>query len=617
MTVLTPHVPRGTIVSLMDLLLKLIADALRIVISFTLKGKTEKKVRYITYMAQNERMRFDELKQIEDVLRQGKELLQAKIIEQRKTEEALLRAVKEQEAIMAVMMDIFYWFDPKGNLVKWNKKMEEVTGLSPEELSGRNILTFVPDTDKAAVEQAFKEALEKGAGWVEAQMVAKDGNLLPYNFSAAALKDESGQIVGLTGVGRDISERKRFEGQLLEWTKEIEVANFELKKLINAVEQAAEAILVTDLKGRIQYVNPAFTVISGYSKEEALGKTPQILHSDQNPPGLFNKMWEDILSGRIWKGTVINRKKTGELYYEEMTVTPVLDSGGKISNFIALKKDVTDRVRAEEELQRKNIELGDAREMADTANKAKSEFLANMSHELRTPLNAVIGFSDMLLLGMTGSLTDKQMHYIRDIYESGRHLLSLINDILDLSKIEAGKMSAEYAEIKVKDLIEYSLMFLKEKALKHNIKMTTDLEDDMLALEADEMQVKQVLVNLLSNAVKFTPDGGSVSVNARKRSSVSKEEPIPNPQTPNPDRAFIEISVEDSGIGIKPEDIQKLFQPFQQLRSPYNKNYKGTGLGLALCKKIVELHGGRIWAESAVGKGSRFIFTLPQKEITT
>lgn len=565
-------------------------------------------------MAQNERLRFDELKQIEDVLRQGKELLQAKIIEQRKTEEALLRAVKEQEAIMAVMMDIFYWFDPKGNLVKWNKKMEEVTGLSPEELSGRNVLAFVPDADKAAVEQVFKEAIEKGTGWVEAQMIAKDGSLLPYHFSTAVLKDESGQIVGLTGVGRDISERKRFEGQLLGWTKEIEAANFELKKLLNAVEQAAEAILVTDLKGRIQYVNPAFTVISGYSKEEALGKTPQMLHSDQNPPDLFSKMWEDILSGRIWKGTVINRKKTGEIYYEEMTVTPVLDSGGKISNFIALKKDVTDRVRAEEELQRKNIELGDAREMADTANKAKSEFLANMSHELRTPLNAVLGFSDMLLLGMTGSLTDKQMHYIRDIYESGRHLLSLINDILDLSKVEAGKMSAEYAEIKVKGLIEYSLMFFKEKALKHNIEMTTDLEDDMLVLEADERQVKQVLVNLLSNAVKFTPDGGSVSVNARKRSSVSKEDPIPNPQTPNPDRDFIEISVEDSGIGIKPEDIQKLFQPFQQLGSPYNKKYTGTGLGLALCKKIVELHGGRIWAESEVGKGSRFIFTLPQKK---
>lgn len=560
-------------------------------------------------MAENSRLRFDELKQIEDVLRQGKELLQAKIIEQRKAEEALLRAVKEQEAIMAVMLDIFYLFDPKGNLVKWNKKMEEVTGLSPEELSGRNVLTFVPDADKAAVEQAFKEAIEKGTGWVEAQMIAKDGSLLPYHFSTAVLKDESGQIVGLTGVGRDISERKRFEGQLLEWTKDIEAANFELKKLLNAVEQAAEAILVTDIKGRIQYVNPAFTVISGYSREEALGNTPQMLNSDQNPPGLFSKMWEDILSGRIWKGTVINRKKTGELYYEEMTVTPVLDSEGKISNFIALKKDVTDRVRAEEELQRKNIELGDAREMADTANKAKSEFLANMSHELRTPLNAVLGFSDMLLLGMTGSLTDKQMHYIRDIYESGRHLLSLINDILDLSKVEAGKMSAEYAEIKVKGLIEYCLMFFKEKALKHNIEMTTDLEDDMLVLEADERQVKQVLVNLLSNAVKFTPNGGSVSVNARKGigdlgSGTGKAEPC---------RDLIEISVEDSGIGIKPEDIPRLFQPFQQLGSPYNKKYKGTGLGLALCKKIVELHAGKIWAESEVGKGSRFIFMLPQK----
>lgn len=386
-----------------------------------------------------------------------------------------------------------------------------------------------------------------------------------------------------------------------ERNRKLEASNLELKKLFNAVEQSSEAILITDIKGRIQYVNPAFTAISGYMREEALGKTPHIVHSDRNPPGFFREMWAVILSGRIWKGTVINRRKTGELYHEEMTITPVLDSKGKITNFIALKKDITDRVKAEEELKQKNIKLAEAEARADAANKAKSEFLANMSHELRTPLNAIFGFSDVLLQGMTGALTEKQEHYLRNIHESGKHLLSLINDILDLSKIESGKMQVEYAEINIKALIARSQMFFNESALRHNIKMTTALEDGMLTLEADERQIKQVLVNLISNAVKFTPDGGTVSVSAKEV---------------NKGADFIEISVEDSGIGIKPEDIPRLFQPFQQLGTAYHKGYAGTGLGLALCRQIVELHGGEIRAESELGKGSRFIFTLPQKKFT-
>jgi len=298
-----------------------------------------------------------------------------------------------------------------------------------------------------------------------------------------------------------------------------------------------------------------------------------------------------------------------------------------------LEKKVKERTKELEDMNRQllslNMELEFNREKADeaklqaeAATRAKSEFLANMSHELRTPLNAIIGFSEIMQMGLGGELTEKQKEYIGAVYKSGTHLLGLISDILDLSKVEAGKMELSYSDVDVKTVINESLLFVREKAMKHRIKVTTDVEESTGAIEGDERRSKQVLVNLLSNAVKFTPDGGSVSVQARRvkgqESGVKeREETIDDsllatgPLLLAPDRNFIEISVADTGIGIKPEDMGKLFEPFQQLESTYEKKYEGTGLGLALCKRIVELHGGNIRAESEYGKGSRFTFKMP------
>lgn len=260
-------------------------------------------------------------------------------------------------------------------------------------------------------------------------------------------------------------------------------------------------------------------------------------------------------------------------------------------------------------------ELRNAMIQADSASRAKSDFIANLSHELRTPLNAIIGFSEMMVSGMTGVLSDKQKEYLNDILAGAEHLLILINDLLDLSKAEAGKMSLELSTFNLRNLLEESSRLFKEKALKHQIRIELEIGEEIGDVTADNIRIKQVMFNLLSNAIKFTPDGGSVQIEAKKLRSFESEKQISTSQLPNLLTSdFIEISVEDAGAGIPPEEVEKLFQPFQQVESVLTKKHKGTGLGLSLCKKFIELHGGRIWVESKVGKGSKFKFTIPIRQ---
>lgn len=261
--------------------------------------------------------------------------------------------------------------------------------------------------------------------------------------------------------------------------------------------------------------------------------------------------------------------------------------------------------KANEELQAVNEELTVQQQelivlnlRLEDASRAKSDFLANMSHELRTPLNSILGFSEILQEQMAGDLNEKQQEYVKYIFTSGKHLLSLINDILDLAKVEAGKMTLEANSFTLKPLLESSMAMLKEKAIKHGLAMELDLAPSLTedTIEADKRKLKQILFNLLSNAVKFTPAGGTVRLKAES------------------DGGLVRITVADTGIGIKPEDIGRLFHSFAQLEAPYAKQYEGTGLGLALTKNLVELHGGKIWVESEEGKGSSFIFTIPARQ---
>jgi signal transduction histidine kinase len=237
-------------------------------------------------------------------------------------------------------------------------------------------------------------------------------------------------------------------------------------------------------------------------------------------------------------------------------------------------------------------EIADKSRQLEAASQHKSEFLANMSHELRTPLNAIIGFSEVLAQGMFGGINEKQTEYLQDILESGRHLLSLINDILDLSKIEAGRMELEVSEFDLPQAIQNALTLVRERALRRGIALHHVIDDRVADIRADERKVKQVLLNLLSNAIKFTPEGGRIDVRAA------------------PADGLVEVSVADTGIGIAPTDQDTVFEEFRQVGTA-DKKAEGTGLGLTLSRKFIELHGGKIWVQSEVGRGSTFTFTLP------
>ena len=521
-------------------------------------------------------------------------------------EEALLKAGALQSAIFNSANFSSIATDAKGVIQIFNVGAERMLGYTAAEIMNTITPADISDPSEVVarakalsvelgteITPGFEALVFKASRGIEdiyeLTYIRKDGSRFPAVVSVTALRDEDDAIIGYLLIGTDNTARKQIEAEQAQLSQRLRDHQFYTRSLFEA---NIDASMTSDPSGIITDVNKQMEVLTGCTRDELIGAPFKNYFTDPEraEAGIKLVLGEKKLNDY----ELTARARDGVETVVSCNATTFYDRDRKLQGVFAAARDVTERKRLDQVLQEKNIELEGARAVAEKTSLTKSDFLANMSHELRTPLNSVIGFSEVLQDQLFGPINPKQQEYVGNIITSGRHLLSLINDILDLSKVESGKMGLDLNSFPLRESLEASMNILRERALKAGLefRMEIDPEAEVLIM-ADQRKLKQILFNLLSNAVKFTPSAGSVLLSARR------------------DGEFIEITVTDSGIGIRQEDIPKLFQAFTQLESVYTKGFEGTGLGLALTRQLVEMHGGRIWVKSEFDAGSSFSFTLP------
>jgi PAS domain S-box-containing protein len=472
-------------------------------------------------------------------------------------------------------------------------------------------------------------------GWIGTEWRGRivDAEMRQLTFLSTH-RNLAGAAVGLAGilvivavtafVGFLRNRQASLRQQVEERTRELRESETKYRRIFESLE---DLYYQTDNQGMIRVLSPSLYRLTGWEEEDLIGRPVAEVYVD---PSARDKLLS-ILSrnGFARDFEILLKKKDGTTLQVSVSGQVLHDEQGRPTGIGGVLRDISERKKGEQRIRDANLRLEEAtahaNEMAaqaEKANRAKSEFLANMSHELRTPLNAIIGFSEILQGEFFGALNTNQKEYLGDIHVSGRHLLALIDDILDLSKVEAGKMELQVSEVSLKPLLSGSLVMVKEKALKHGIRLATRVDGAPEAICADERKLKQILFNLLSNAVKFTPDGGSVTLSARSlfpKGGIyvtgDQEEASPPGgccREEMEEQAVLEISVVDTGIGISEKDLKRVFDPFEQGDNSASRKYQGTGLGLSLTKSLVELHGGTIRAESkGEGQGSAFSVIIP------
>ena len=416
-----------------------------------------------------------------------------------------------------------------------------------------------------------------------------------------------------------LCEKIRREWSLLRAEKLLEERTLELNRILDT---SVDGIMITDPDGFITQLNQFMGTITGYAPEELIGKHTSALlpqsKEDQEKAKLFSR--------RLYKESTIVGfemswlRKDGVLIELEVNAAQLKDNRQNISGVVASIRDITQRKKAEAELKQ-------AKELAEAANRAKSEFLGNMSHELRTPLNHIIGFTELIVSKHYGELNAVQEEYLQDVLRSSNHLLSLITTVLDLSRMESGKLTLTITEVSPKRILEKTVATFQEQALRQGLQISLHSDTIPATIRADEIRLHQILTNLISNAIKFTPPGGKISLSAQMADCPIRpgrrwrdpedlqiiDDRFCGDSTPNQKLTrCIHFTVADNGIGINPEDQRRIFEPFEQVDGSSSKKYQGTGMGLTLTKNLVELHGGRLWVESrGTDKGSAFSFIIP------
>ncbi len=540
----------------------------------------------------------------------------------KQAEEALLQAGALQSAIFNSANFSSIATDAKGVIQIFNVGAEKMLGYTAAEVMNKITPADISDPQEVIARAAalslelgtpiapgFEALVFKATRGIEdiyeLTYIRKDGSSFPAVVSVTALRDAQDGIIGYLLIGTDNTARKQIEEDRTLLDQTLRDQQFYTRSLI---ESNIDAIMTTNPQGIISDVNQQMITLTGRTRDELIGAPCKNFFTD--PVRADAAIKRVLTENRLSNYELTVRALNGEETVVSYNAATFQNRERKLQGVFAAARDVTELKRIERVLQEKNVEL-------EHATRMKSEFLATMSHELRTPLNAIVGFSEALKDGLVGTLSDTQNEYIGDIFTSGQHLLSLINDILDMSKVEAGMMALELEPVDLKSLLSNSLTIVKEKAAVQHIALVLDASDDLGIPQLDLRKTKQIVYNLLSNAVKFSGDGGRVSLRARRvpRNGVgtlSSAWPTHSfPLADNDYSEFLEICVSDSGIGISRENMPKLFQAFSQIDSRLARKFEGTGLGLAMVKLLAELHGGAVAVASAENEGASFAVWLP------
>lgn len=504
---------------------------------------------------------------------------------------------RQFKTLLEAIPDLVWLKNNDGVFLFCNRRFEAMVGAKVDEIVGKTDYDFFDKKTADAFRLKDRAAIQAGKATMNEEWVTfpSDGHMELLETIKTPLKNDKNETIGVLGIAHDITARTRNEERL--------------RKFSLAVEQSANAVVITDKDSTIEYVNQRFTEMTGYTRDDVIGKTPRMLNSGQTSKDVYVQLWDSLIKGKSWSGEFINLRKNGEKYFESAVITPLRDKDGSVTHFVAIKEDITEKKQVERELSNhrqhleelvksRTVELEAAKLQAEAANHAKSTFLANMSHEIRTPMNAIIGFAHLIRRHITDEVPQEM---ISKIIRSGRHLLGIINDILDLSKIEEEALILEETTFLTSAVIDNVCSMIQDPILHKGLQfiVNNDPELNTLPVIGDPLRLRQILVNYLGNAVKFT-EKGRITLNAvvsQKRTHDVK----------------LRFEVQDTGIGISDEQKTFIFDSFVQADSQTTRKHGGTGLGLAISMQLARMMGGDAGVDSELGKGSTFWFTAVLK----
>jgi PAS domain S-box-containing protein len=494
----------------------------------------------------------------------------------RKIAETELKESKAKfQSLVEDINDAIFEIDSTGILTYLSPAISAITGFEASHYTGKSLFNFIYDKDLQNAQEKFKNIIYKGMiNPFEFRINTKKGELVWLRTSSKPIIKE-GETVCIRGIAVDITDRK--------------LAGEKIRKLSIAIEQSPVCIIITDLQGTITYANSVIKKFTGYTSEELMGKNPRIFSSGEKPKDEYKILWDTICSGKEWKGEFHNKKKTGQLYWESVSISPILDEFGEMTHYLAVKEDITER-------RKLNSDLIEAKVRAEASDKLKTAFLNNISHEVRTPLNGILGFSEFVL--QPDLQQEEKDSYLEILNESSERLVNTITNYMDISVIVSGNIIVKSKPVDLMLILENIYEKFLPKCKTKNLDFIKQFPSDTKSpLISDEGLLEKVLFHLLDNAIKFTIKG-SITFGGHYTNGE------------------IELFVQDTGSGIDLEAQSSVFQIFMQEDVANTRGYEGSGLGLSIAKGFVELMGGRIRMESKKSKGSTFYVTLPSESGT-